>query len=205
MRELIEARLADYAAPKTAAAALLANVEGPISAQLRRALAAPGARAAVLLPLIERPRGLTVLMTERAHHLSQHAGQVAFPGGRLEHPDEPVVEAALREAHEEVGLAAADVAVAGQLAEFATGTGFSVTPIVGFVSGSFVPRANPAEVERVFEVPLDFVLEAENCVTSYRERFGSRFRTYELRYENFLIWGATAAMLMDFRNLILDK
>jgi 8-oxo-dGTP pyrophosphatase MutT (NUDIX family) len=203
VRALIENRLASYEPATSLEQGLLANVEGPISDRLRAAILDPGRHAAVLLGLVERTSGLTVLLTERARDLAHHAGQVAFPGGRLEGPDETTIDAALREAWEEVGLAPADVHVVAELAEHVTGTGFRVTPIVGFVDGGFVPRADPAEVEQVFEVPLDFVLDAANYRLRYRERFGSRFRTYELEYNEFLIWGATAAMLVTFRDILL--
>jgi 8-oxo-dGTP pyrophosphatase MutT (NUDIX family) len=183
-------------------ARLLANVEGPVSQALRAAIESPGRQAAVLLALVERSAGLSMLFTERSPHLSQHAGQVSFPGGRLEPGDPDAVATALREAHEEVGLASQQVSVAGCLDEHATGTGFVVTPVVGFVDAGFVAVPNPEEVEAVFEVPLDYLLDAKNFQLSYRERFGSRFRTFELHYDGHLIWGATAAMLVNFREMI---
>jgi 8-oxo-dGTP pyrophosphatase MutT (NUDIX family) len=184
-------------------ARVLANIEGSASPALLRMLEQPGREASVLLALIERSSGLTVLFTERAAHLKDHAGQISFPGGRLAADGETPIEAALREADEEVGLAPPDVAVLGCLDVHLTGTGFAVTPVVGFVAGPFEPRPDPAEVANVFEVPLDFILDPLNAQTTYRERFGTRFRTPELNYGEHRIWGATAAMLVTFRDVIL--
>jgi 8-oxo-dGTP pyrophosphatase MutT (NUDIX family) len=156
----------------------------------------------VLLTLLERPGGLTVLFTERAAHLKDHAGQISFPGGRID-DRETAVDAALREAHEEIGLDPADVEVLGALDDLLTGTGFLITPVVGYVaSGGFVAAPDPIEVASVFEVPLDFICDPANIVETYRERLGTRFRTYELRHDGYRIWGATAAILVSFRDLI---
>ncbi len=204
MRRLIERRLGEYSPAAGEDAGMLANVAGPVSQELREILAAPGQQAAVLIGLVERNAEFNVVLTERAHHLPHHAGQVAFPGGRLEHPEETFVEAALREANEEIGLAAEDVEVLSCLAEHVTGTGFVVTPVVGFVSSRFEPVPDPQEVREVFEVPLQYVLDPGNYALKEKERFGTRFRSYELHYSGHLIWGATAAMLISFRN-ILEK
>jgi 8-oxo-dGTP pyrophosphatase MutT (NUDIX family) len=180
---------------------ILANVSGPVSPALLEMLERPGRDAAVLLTLLERRAGLTVLFTERAAHLKDHAGQISFPGGRLALA-ETAVAAALREAEEEIGLPPADVAVLGTLDVHLTGTGFAVTPIVGVVGGGFVPRPDAAEVAAVFEVPLDFILDPANVSMTYRDRFDTRFLSYELHYEGHRIWGATAAMLMTFRDIV---
>jgi 8-oxo-dGTP pyrophosphatase MutT (NUDIX family) len=179
-------------------------VIGPISGELRARLAVPGAQAAVLLGLVERAAGLTVLLTERAPHLKAHGGQIAFPGGRIEAIDATPVDAALREAAEEVGLGTHEVAVAGQLPPHITGTGFIVTPVIGFIAAPFVARPDPAEVADVFEVPLGWLLDAANRHEYRLERFGTLFRSFEFHYAGRRIWGATAAMLVTFIKTI-DK
>jgi 8-oxo-dGTP pyrophosphatase MutT (NUDIX family) len=185
---------------------ILANVDGPMSPALRAVLERPGRAASVLIALLDRPRGLTLLFTERAAHLKDHAGQISFPGGRIADA-ETAVDAALREAHEEIGLHPADVEVLGALDELLTGTGFAITPVVGYVgTRTFVATPDPTEVASVFEVPLEFVLEPANIFASYGERLGTRFRSYELHHGGYRIWGATAAILLNFRDLILhDK
>lgn len=204
LRRLIEARLASYNPATDAEAGLLANVEGPVSDELRSLMNAPGQKAAVLIGLVDRPTGLHIILTERAQHLSQHPGQVAFPGGRIEPGDDTLIDAALREASEEIGLEPAHVAVLNCLPEHVTGTGFVVTPVVGLVSRHFAPVPDPAEVAEVFEVPAELALDVGSYRMSYRNRFGSTFRSYALQYEGHTIWGATAAMLVCFRNIILD-
>jgi 8-oxo-dGTP pyrophosphatase MutT (NUDIX family) len=202
--EAIRRRLAAPRAPIDPRARILANVAGSASAALLAAIDVEPRPASVLLALLERRGGLTVLLTERAAHLRDHAGQISFPGGRVA-AGETAVEAALREATEEVGLSRADVDVLGTLDVLLTGTGFSITPIVGAVMDSkFEPRPEPAEVASVFEVPLDFVLDPANINTAWGERLGTRFRTLELHYRGHRIWGATAAMLQSFRELIID-
>lgn len=205
MRALIEQRLADGPSHDDPSAPLLANVVGEVSEELRRVLAAANRRAAVLIGLREASGGLHVLLTERAADLAHHAGQVSFPGGRVEATDADPVEAALREAREEVGLDAGAVTVAGRLPPHATGTGFCVTPVVGFIDRPFEPRPDPREVSAVFEVPLDFILEDANVRVAYVSRFGSRFRVYEFEYKGFRVWGATASMLMALVNTIIYK
>jgi 8-oxo-dGTP pyrophosphatase MutT (NUDIX family) len=182
---------------------IVANVEGGRpSPALRAVLDQPARAASVLLTLLERPGGLTVLFTERAAHLKDHAGQISFPGGRID-DRETAVDAAVREAHEEIGLEPAEVEVLGALDDLLTGTGFLITPVVGYVAGGeFVATPDPTEVASVFEVPLDFICEPASIAETYRERLGTRFRTYELRHGGYWIWGATAAILVSFRDLI---
>ena len=204
MRALIEQRLAGRQPLDTSRERMLANVVGEVSAELLALMDQSTRQAAVLLGLIERREGLQVLFTERATHLTHHPGQISFPGGRLADSGESPVAAALREAWEEVRLDPHDVAVAGCLDLHATGTGFSVTPVVGFIPPGFEPQADPDEVSEVFEVPLAFVLDSANFQVSYRNRFGSRFRVYELNYGRHRIWGATASMLVTFRDMICE-
>lgn len=184
---------------------MLANVIGDVTPELEAVIARPARQAAVLLGIVERPGGLTVLFTERARHLPYHPGQVSLPGGRLAGPLETVVDAALREAHEEIRLAADQVAVAGCLDVHITGTGFSVTPVVGFIAGAFEAVPDPGEVSAVFEVPLGYLLDDGNAREQILDRFGCRFRSYEILYGGHRIWGATAAILMSFKALVADK
>jgi 8-oxo-dGTP pyrophosphatase MutT (NUDIX family) len=203
--ERIRARLAAQRPARDPRERLRANVDGPVTSALEAVLERPGRAASVLLGLLERPAGLFVLLTERAAHLKDHAGQVSLPGGRIAEGETPAA-AALREAHEEVGLAPAAVDVLGSLDALLTGTGFAVTPVVGLITdAAFVPTPDPREVSRVFELPLAHVLHEAGITVDYFERHGVRLRTYELRHEGFRIWGATAAILHDFREVILDE
>jgi 8-oxo-dGTP pyrophosphatase MutT (NUDIX family) len=203
--DVIRRRGAAPRPPGAPRARIYANVDGPMSAALRAVLDQPGRAASVLIALLDRPAGLTLLFTERAAHLKDHAGQISFPGGRVADA-ETAVDAALREAHEEIGLHPADVEVLGPLDELLTGTGFSITPVVGYVaSRTFIATPDPTEVASVFEVPLEFVLEPANIFASYRERLGTRFRTYELHHGGYRIWGATAAILLNFRDLLSNE
>lgn len=201
---VIRERLALPRPARDPRARLLGNLTGPLSSELREILANPGRPASVLLALIERPHGPTVLFTERAAHLKDHAGQVSLPGGRLT-AGESEYAAALREAHEEVGLQPEAVSVIGSLDGFITGTGFLITPIVGIVTDpEFVATPDPREVAGVFEVPLPLILDRSAMRSGYFERHGSRLLTYELFYDNRRIWGATAAVLRNFQDVILD-
>ena len=127
--------------------------------RIRATMPAMKVPAAVLVPLVEREPGLTVLLTQRAATLKDHAGQISFPGGRIEPDDADAWRAALREAHEEIGLAENFVEFAGYLPDHWVGTGFRVTPVVGFVNPDYQLRIAAAEVHDVFEVPLEFILD----------------------------------------------
>jgi 8-oxo-dGTP pyrophosphatase MutT (NUDIX family) len=205
VRTLIEQRLAIRRSQTDPRARLLGHVIGEASAELLGAIDGSQRQAAVLLGLVDRTEGLHVLFTERAAHLAHHPGQISFPGGRIEGDHETPVDAALREAREEVGLERGDVTIVGSLDPHVTGTGFCVTPVVGFIAGGFVPRPDPAEVNDVFEVPLSFLLDPGSVRETVRQRLGSRFRTYEFYFENRLIWGATAAILVTFRDLLSNE
>jgi 8-oxo-dGTP pyrophosphatase MutT (NUDIX family) len=154
--------------------------------------------AAVLVPLIDRGAGMTVLLTRRTEHLTHHAGQVSFPGGRIEANDRNAVETALRETEEEIGLARQHIEVVGFLDLYQTVTGFLVTPVVGFVEPRFELQPDPNEVADVFEVPLCFALDVCNYRRDSRIYNDQRRHFYVLPYKNYYIWGATAAMLMGF-------
>lgn len=156
---------------------------------------APLTAAAVLVGLVERDHGLSVILTRRSDGLRRHTGQIALPGGRCE-PGESPWSAAVREAHEEIGLDPALVSVAGLSTPYRTGTGFHVTPVVGFVAEGYAPRPNPDEVAEVFETPFGFLMDP----LSYQQKEietadGVKRRFYAATWEDHYIWGATAGML----------
>ncbi|MDX1455243.1 MAG: CoA pyrophosphatase [Gammaproteobacteria bacterium] len=158
--------------------------------------------AAVLVPLVERETGLTVLLTRRTDTLPEHPGQVAFPGGRHEPSDRDLVHTALRETAEEIGLGEEFISIAGFLPPYMTITRYSVTPVVGFVRPGFKLVADPTEVDQIFEVPLEFLLDRSNIRREEREFKGQVVGYYVIDYRDdaaeYRIWGATAAMLVDF-------
>jgi 8-oxo-dGTP pyrophosphatase MutT (NUDIX family) len=156
--------------------------------------------AAVLVALIDRADGPRVLLTRRTEALRHHAGQISFPGGSIDAGDADPVAAALREADEEVGLGAGLSLPLGYLDPFVTITGFHVFPVVATVSREYVPRLDPSEVAEAFEVPLAFLLDPRNVHELEVDWQGRRRRLLEYRYEGHRIWGATAAMLVNFRH-----
>lgn len=153
--------------------------------------------AAVLVPIVERREGLSILFTRRADHLARHAGQVSFPGGRVNEDEAHAVDAALRETEEEVGLSRSFVHVFGELDLYETGTGFSIHPFVGFVREGFELKVDSAEVAEVFEVPLTFFLDRTNHVQSSGTWQGRERRYYDMTYGRHRIWGATAGILIN--------
>jgi 8-oxo-dGTP pyrophosphatase MutT (NUDIX family) len=158
--------------------------------------------AAVLVPLVDRPEGMSVLLTQRTAHLTAHAGQIAFPGGKVDPEDIDAVAAALRETEEEIGLARQHVTLIGRLDTYVTGTGFEITPVVGIVSTPFTLSIDPFEVADVFEVPLTFVVDPVNHRRTER-LFEERQRVFfVLPYENRNIWGATAGMLVNLAEVL---
>ncbi|HKX37837.1 MAG TPA: CoA pyrophosphatase [Burkholderiales bacterium] len=165
-------------------------------------LAAAIIAAAVLVPIVDRSSGLSVIFTQRTSHLKAHSGQVSFPGGRAEPSDATPEFTALREAHEEIGLPMERVEVLARLPEYLTRTGFRVTPVVGLITPPFDLVPDPREVEEVFEVPLAYLLDPSNHARETRELQGRTVGYYVVRYESRTIWGATAGMLMSlYRHL----
>lgn len=171
----------------------------------------PPRAAAVLVPLVMRESGLTVLLTERTAHLSAHAGQVAFPGGRTESTDASPVVTALRETEEEIGLPRALVEVLGPMPLYHTGSGFAVTPVVGLVSAAHALRPDPNEVAEAFEVPLAFLMDPANHQRRlYRWTDGAQRSFFAMPWsgddgrEHF-IWGVTAALLRNLYRLLAAR
>jgi 8-oxo-dGTP pyrophosphatase MutT (NUDIX family) len=169
----------------------------------------PPRPAAVLVPLVPRTGGLAVLLTQRTAHLSTHAGQIAFPGGRTEPSDPSPVATALRETEEEIGLARDRIEVLGQMPSYTTGTGFVVTPVVGLVAPAPVLRPDPHEVEEVFEVPLAFLMDPANHQRrTWRWTDGVERSFFAMPWRRpddgreFFVWGVTAAMLRNLYRFV---
>jgi 8-oxo-dGTP pyrophosphatase MutT (NUDIX family) len=152
--------------------------------------------AAVLIPIVDREPEATVLLTLRTEHLPNHAGQIAFPGGKLEGEEQPKA-GALREAKEEIGLDAGFVDVIGFLDWYQSRTGFRIAPAVGIVSPAYTLKPDPTEVADVFEVPLRFLMSLENHEMHSRDWKGQRRNFYAMRYEDRFIWGVTAGILRN--------
>lgn len=151
--------------------------------------------AAVLIPLVDRPEGTTVLLTQRSDELKDHAGQISFPGGSAEEGDDGPVGTALREAQEEVGLAPEHVSVLGLLGDYPTITRFCITPVVARVSPQAQLTLDLNEVSAVFELPLDLAMDRSAYRRKTIGRMGIEVPYYELMYEQWRVWGATAGML----------
>jgi len=151
--------------------------------------------AAVLFPIVRRAAGHTVLLTQRTAHLRDHAGQVSFPGGRVEAADDSPLATALRETEEEIGLSRRHVEVLGYLPEYRTGTGFCVVPVVAAVTPPFDLAPDPFEVAEIFEVPLAFLLDQANHQRHSVHLRGALRHFYAMPYAGHFIWGATAGMI----------
>ena len=164
--------------------------------------ARPRRAAAVLVPIVERPDGHTVLLTRRADHLHDHPGQVSFPGGRLDDTDRGPIDAALRETAEEIGLGREYVELAGLLDGYETVTGYGVTPVVAFIRPGFSLSLDAFEVAEAFEVPLAFFLDETSRRLHSGLRDGRRRYFYAFEYGDRCIWGATAGMLVNLQRRI---
>jgi 8-oxo-dGTP pyrophosphatase MutT (NUDIX family) len=154
-------------------------------------------RAAVLVPVIDRPMALSVLFTRRTDHLHAHAGQISFPGGGAEQGDASPEATALRETREEIGLDSSRVEILGRLPEYRTVTGYQVVPVVGIVRPPMELKPDAFEVAEVFEVPLAFLLDPANHRRESMKREGRIRQYYSVPYGHYYIWGATAGMLMN--------
>jgi len=162
-----------------------------------RADGSPATAASVLIALVQRPEGLSLVLTQRNADLTDHPGQISFPGGRAEAYDASPVETALREAEEEIGLDRTHVEVIGSLPDYYTGTGYRVTPVVALVTPPFTLQADPGEVEEIFEVPLAFLMDGLHHQRLSVELPSGRRSFYAMPYGTYYIWGATAGMLRN--------
>lgn len=156
-------------------------------------------KAAVFFPLIERPSGLHVLFTRRASHLHDHAGQISFPGGRIDATDRDEVAAALRETYEEIGVESRFIRLIGTQPGFLTSTRFTMKPVIGEILPGFTVRANSAEVAEIFEVPLSVLMDTR-LHRLHRANLpdgGHRFY-FSITWQSYFIWGATAALIRNF-------
>jgi len=158
--------------------------------------------AAVLVPIVLRPQGATVLLTRRALHLPAHPGQISFPGGAVEDGDADAVATALRETGEEIGLAPRWIEIVGELGEYRTSSAFRVTPVVGLVEPGFTLQPDPAEVDAVLEIPVAALLDPARYERRWVERGELRIKSHFQQYGEHLVWGATAGMLIGFGRLL---
>jgi len=183
----------------------LAAATPEVAARVRATLPTRRTPAAVLVPLVERDAGMTVLLTQRATTLKDHAGQISFPGGRIEPDDADAWHAALRETFEEIGLRSELIEFAGYLPDHIVISGFRVTPVVGFVKPQYQLKIATAEVHDVFEVPLEYILDAANHKSRQRKLGELTIDIHDIPYGDRNIWGATAGMLMTLRRLLQTR
>jgi 8-oxo-dGTP pyrophosphatase MutT (NUDIX family) len=205
LRRHIEERLKDSRASPDPSSALPAGFSVSDVESIRAYFPATPAAAAVLVPIVDHEAGLTVLLTQRASHLKNHAGQISFPGGRIEPTDLNPLEAALRETEEEIGLSREHITFVGYLEPQLVLSGYWVTPVVAFVQPGFQLRLDHREVEDAFEVPLLHIMDVANHRSRERILGEVSVQVYDIPYENHHIWGATAGMLMALCRLLKEQ
>lgn len=178
-------------------------VDEPVPAEIRERLLTGRRPAAVLIPILQSAHGepLRLLLTQRTAHLRDHAGQISFPGGGL-NPGETPMAGALREAQEEIGLDPNRVTLFGQMPQYHTGTGFSVSPLIGFVQTPCELVPDPGEVAEIFDVPLDFILDPRNMRQETRYYRGAWRSFLAVPWSGYYIWGATAGMLAQLSRIV---
>jgi 8-oxo-dGTP pyrophosphatase MutT (NUDIX family) len=197
LRRLIEERLRNTHPPVDPGNAYPAGVTPDVIPAIRQYFPASPTPAAVLVPIVDRPNDLTVLLTQRASHLKHHPGQISFPGGRIETHDAGPLEAALRETEEEVGLSREFVRLVGYLDPQLVLSGYWVTPVVAFVQPGFQLRLDESEVAATFEVPLAHILDPANHRLRERMIGDVPIQVYDIPFREYNIWGATAGILMS--------
>jgi 8-oxo-dGTP pyrophosphatase MutT (NUDIX family) len=202
LRRLIEERLKDTQAVADPSSALPTGFTAADVEAIRAYFPPTPAAAAVLIPIVDHESGLTVLLTERASHLKNHAGQISFPGGRIEPSDLNPLEAALRETEEEIGLPRQHITFAGYLEPELVLSGYWVTPVVAFVQPGFELRLDRHEVEAAFEVPLLHILDVANHRSRERVLGDVSVQVFDIPYGDRHIWGATAGMLIALCNVL---
>ena len=195
LRELIRSRLPDWPVVGAADQWRFGSVSQATRSSLRSYFPQSPVPAAVLVPIVDRADGLTLLLTQRAGHLKNHAGQISFPGGRIESGDESPLAAALRETEEEIGLRRDLVEIVGFLPDHMIVSGYRVTPVVGFIEPGFTLRLDRTEVAEAFEVPLAFLLDPRNHVPRIRRFEGHDIELTDMPWGERNIWGATAGMI----------
>ena len=199
----IRQRFAGTAMPEDPLDVVIPPPRWPVA--LQQKLTSDLIAAAVLIPIITREASLSVLLTERSPDLKHHAGQISFPGGRMDATDRNIRATALRETHEEVGIDPANVEIIGYLDPNPTVTGYAVTPVVALVELQQELIIDPLEVKSAFEVPLPFLLDEDNQKSAEREFEGVMVPIAEFNFGQYRIWGATASMLIQLRNFLLDN
>lgn len=204
LRRLIEEQLCDSRPPINGVDALPAGITGAITDEVRQHFPSTLTPSAVLVPIVDHDSGLTVLLTHRASTMRTHAGQIAFPGGRVESSDAGPLDTALRETEEEIGLSRDYITFAGYLAPHLVLTGFWITPVVGFVQPGFDLKLDEREVAGTFEVPLAHILDLTNHRARERVIGETSVQVYDIPFEEHNIWGATAGILMSLYRMVLQ-
>jgi 8-oxo-dGTP pyrophosphatase MutT (NUDIX family) len=202
LRRRIEELLRDTRPAVDARAAHPAGFNTEVDAALKQYFPASPVAAAVLVPIVDHPSGLSILLTQRATHLKHHPGQISFPGGRIEPTDSGPLEAALRESEEEIGLSREHVQFVGYLDPHLVLTGFWITPVVAFVQPGFELKLDEREVAGTFEVPLDHLFDATNHRSRERLLGTTPISVHDIPFGEHNIWGATAGILMALYRLL---
>ena len=162
-------------------------------------------KAAVLIPCVDRPDGLSVILTKRASHLKNHPGQISFPGGKFEFFDHSLADTAIREAHEEIGLHPSQVNIFGRLPELTTISRFNVTPFIAFVDDGYQSTIDKNEVDYIFEVPATYLFNPDNLYSKKMQINGNTHRIFAINYQRHFIWGVTAQIIQALQSQLSIK